>query len=500
MKTTLLKIRKIIKEQNSIDFLILFSFLVGISLLLLYLQKTKISQPKFGGLYREGLYEPVNSLNPVFPKNDSEKAILNIIYPPLIEFDNGRLISKFIESYSFSADYLTLNLELKDSLWSDGSKITTDDLIFSFDLYKKYGPAGVANNLKNTEIKAIDHKRAEIHLNLNDNYFLYNLAQLRILPAKDFSATEPENFNYQLFKISSGPFVFESLKTKKDITIITLKRNEFYQPRPYLDKVVFYVFPSVKSAFDALILKEIDGLAGINYFDLPQNLVYNYHLNKIILPRVIGIFFNSQKIDQNLVQSIYSLNLGQEIKKGIFKDNAEITEGLFSDTWRRVLNLPSLTITKNQGELKPFNLLSPNYYFYPEIARLLKEKLKIEVDYLDANQINEKLTNKDYQAILFGLNFGQPPNIPSFFSKVGYNINNLDNVELEKDFQQLMTDPKVNMNEKLADIETKLLKTNVFLVNPYYLYLLNKKFVGFDQFYLPEPAQRFVKIEFWYQK
>jgi len=500
MKTIFLKIRKIIKEKNLVDFLILISFLFGVSLLIFYLQKTKISQPKFGGLYREGLYEPVNSLNPIFPKNDGEKAILNIIYPPLIEFDNGKLISKFIKNYSFSADYLTLNLELKDSLWSDGSKITTDDLIFSFNLHKKYGPAGVVNNFKNAEIKAIDHKRVEIHLNLNDNYFLYSLAQLRILPAKDFLTTEPENFNYQLFKISSGPFAFESLKTKKDITIITLKRNEFYQPRPYLDKVVFYVFPSIKSAFDALVIKEIDGLAGINYFDLPQNLAYSYNLNKIILPRVIGIFFNSQKIDQNLVQSINSLNLGQEIKNIVFKDNAEIAEGIFSDTWRKVLNLPSVTFNKNQAEIQKFNLLSPNYYFYPEIARLLKEKLKIEVDYFDAEKIDEKLINKDYQAILFGLNFGQPPNISSFFSKIGYNINNLDNVELERDFQQLMTDPKINMNEKLAEIEKKLLKTNVFLVNPYYLYLLNKKFIGFDQFYLPELTQRFVKIEFWYQK
>jgi len=85
---------------------------------------------------------------------------------------------------------------------------------------------------------------------------------------------------------------------------------------------------------------------------------------------------------------------------------------------------------------------------------------------------------------------------------LGYNINNLDNFELEKSFQQLITDPRIKMNEKLEEVEKKILeaRTNIYLVNPYYLYLINKKTIGFDQFYLANPALRFVKIEFWYRK
>jgi len=503
----LLKLRKIILAKETIDILIIILFLSGIAFLIYYLQLTRSLKPKYGGFYKEGLFEPVNSLNPILPKNESEKAILNIIYPPLIEFDNGKIVSKFLNSYYFSPDRLTLSLELKNLKWSDGSKITTDDLAFSFDLFKKYLPPEIADNFKNTQIKIIDQNRAEINLNSNNNYFFFNLNNLKILPAKIFSGLDFNNFDKQILKVGSGPFIFDSIKTKGEITIIHLKRNEFYEPRPYLNEIFFYVFPSTKSAFYALLLKEIDGLAGLNYLEFPQNISFHYKFYRIVLPRIIGIFFNSQKIDKKIVNTFESNINREEIKKYIFKNNAEVSYGIFSPTIRKIFSLPDLNQKINQNtsttdQLQSLKIITPTSYFYPEIARYLKEKYRLDIEFVSSENLNEILTNKNYQAILSGLNYDHPPSLPSFFSKLGYNINNLDNLDLEKAFQQLITDPRIKMNEKLGEIEEKILttKTNIFLVNPYYLYLINKKIVGFDQFYLTKPEARFVKIEFWYRR
>jgi ABC-type transport system substrate-binding protein len=503
---TLLKFKKIILAKETIDVLIIILFFSGLAVLIYYLQLTKPLGPKYGGFYREGLFEPINSLNPVLPKNESEKAILNIIYPPLIEFDNGKIISKFLNSYYFSPDKLTLNLEFKDLKWSDGSEITTDDLAFSFELFKKYSPPEISSNFKNAQIKIIDQKRAEIGLNLNDNYFFFNLNNLKILPVKIFSGLDLNNFDKQVLKVGSGPFVFDYMTSKGEITIIKLKRNEFYKPKPYLEAIYFYVFPSTKSAFYALLLKEIDGLAGLNYLQLPQNIFVNYKVYKIVLPRIIGIFFNSQKADKKNVEDLESKINREEIKKEVFKDNAEISHGIFSSTIRKILYLPDLYKEKNKtnttSQLLSLKITVPTSYFYPEISRYLKEKYRLEVEFIEPENLNETLANKNYQAILTGINYGHPPFLSSFFSKLGYNINNLDNLELEKSFQQLIADPGIKMNEKLKEIEEKILKSesNIFLLNPHYLYLINKKIFGFDQFYLTKPETRFVKVEFWYRK
>ena len=504
---TLLKFKKIILVKETIDVLIILLFFSGLAFLIYYLQLTKPLEPRYGGFYREGLFEPINSLNPVLPKNESEKAILNIIYPPLIEFDNGKIISKFLNSYYFSPDKLTLNLEFKDLKWSDGSKITTDDLAFSFELFKKYSTPEISSNFKNAKIKIIDQKRAEISLNLNDNYFFFNLNNLKILPARIFSGLDLNNFDKQVLKVGSGPFVFDSITSKGEITIIKLKRNKFYEPKPYLDEIYFYVFPSTKSAFSALLLKEIDGLAGLNYLQLPQNIFVNYKVYKIVLPRIVGLFFNSQKVDKKIVEDLGNKIDREEIKKEIFKNNAEISYGIFSKTIRKVFSLPDFYQENPQKPVTSSQPLSlkitvPTSYFYPEISRYLKEKYHLQTEFIDSENLNETLANKNYQAILTGLNYGHPPFLSSFFSKLGYNINNLDNLELERSFQQLISDPNIKMNEKLKEIEGKILKTksNIFLVNPYYLYIINKKIFGFDQFYLTKPETRFVKIEFWYRR
>jgi len=504
---TLLKFKKIILAKETIDILIIILFFSGFIFLIYYLQLTKPVGPKYGSFYREGLFEPINSLNPVLPKNESEKAILNIIYPPLIEFDNGKIVSKFLNSYYFSPDKLTLSLELKDLKWSDGSKITTDDLVFSFELFKKYSSPEIASNFKNAQIKIIDQKRTEINLSLNDNYFFFNLNNLKILPAKFFSGLDLNNFDKQVLKVGSGPFVFDSITSKGEITIIKLKRNKFYEPRPYLEEIYFYVFPSTKAAFEALLLKEIDGLAGLNYLELPQNIFVNYKVYKIVLPRIIGLFFNSQKVDKKIIENLENKIDREEIKKEVFKDNAEISYGIFSTTIRRVFSLNDFYQEKIQKPTpinQPLSLkiTVPTSYFYPEISRYLKEKYHLETEFIEPENLNETLASKNYQAILTGLNYGHPPFLSSFFSKLGYNINNLDNLELERLFQQLIFDPGIKMNEKLKEIEEKIsdIKSNIFLLNPYYIYLISKKISGFDQFYLTKPEARFIKIEYWYQR
>lgn len=504
-KIFFLKLRKYLLTEEIEKFLILIIFLLGI--LIIFLANFEIKKflpplPKYGGIYREGVYEEVRFLNPLSPANDTEKAILNIVFPSFIELDNGKLISKFIKNYYLSADGLTYTFQLKDNLkWSEGSDLTSEDILFSFKLFKKDGPAEIISLFKDVELEAIDQRTIVFHLKTNDNYFLYNLKFLKPLPAKIFSSGLPKFPEF--LKIGSGPFVFESLIKNGEMSYLILKRNELYQPRPYLDKIVFYLYPSARRAFDGLFLKEIDGLAGLNYFNLPANIFFNYKVYKITLPRVIGIFFNSKKVSSEEA-SFWAKNIDRDfLVENIFKNYAEKSEGLFSQTLRKILKIsqPKIDFGKTK-ESKQITLITPSSYFYPEIARYLRNRFNSQIEFVSQEVLNEKIKNKDYEAILMGLNFSHPPFLSPFFSLAGLNLNNLENLELEKSFQNISLDPKIDWGKTVSKIEDQILreKMNIFLVNPYYLFFLNKKFSGFDQIYLFEPAARFVKIEYWFKK
>jgi len=506
IKILILKIRKIIKEKKWFDFVLLAVFVLGIIIVFLDFKKKLFTAYNFNQIYKEGVYEPLYFSNPLSLNNETEKAILKIIYPTLIEFDNGKIISKFIKNYSFSNDKLKLYIELKNNLkWSNGEPLTSDDIYFSFEIFKKYSSPLNNLNFKNISLNVIDQNKIEFNLQVPDNYFLYNLNNFNIFPQKKFSGLEFDKFDIENLKIGSGPFILESVKKEGSINVLTLKRNEFYSPKPFFKKIIFYSFPSLKSAFDALILKQIDGLAGINYFELPKNIFFDYQLKKIILPRVIGIFFNSQKISDQEIENIENLLDKKQIIKSVFKNNAEIADGIFSPTVRKAFDIkdqkPKLKSIKASPttSIEKITLITSETYFYPEITRYLKENLKLNFQILDSTKLEEAILQKNYQAILYGFNYGHPPLLESFFSKIGYNINNTEDIDLEKKFQQLSVEPGIDLIEKTEEIEQKILekKKNIFILNPYYLIIMRKNIKGFDQYYLAKPEDRFVKIELW---
>lgn len=509
MKILILKIRKIFLEKKYFEILIFFFIFISLLFLIIYIQNT-LKKPYQKHTFKEGLVEDINInlLNPLYPKDEYESTILNIIYPPLIEFDNGIIISKFIKSAKFSSDYLTLTIELKDIKWSDGSKITTDDLAFSFDLHKKFGSPNIVNILKNASINIIDTKKAEFKLNLNDNYFIYELKNFRILPKKEFAKVDlgSSEINQDIFKIGSGPFVFKNINYKKNIKILTLQKNIYFSPQPYFNEIQFYIFNSPREAYNSLLLKEIDALSGVNYIEFSNNIKRNYYIKEIVLPRIIGIFFNSQKINSEEVNYLNKIIDRKKLVKEVFKNRAEVSYNIISPTILQILkinlqnseNFPK-ELNKNI-DLSNIKILTTASFFYPEISRWLKKNYNIDYEIIKNEDLYYILEKKDYIGILTGININYPPSVTYFFSKIAYNINNVENIELEKLFQDLTINNQVDSNKTWQNINKILSSYNVFLTNVYYTYIINKKIKGFDQFFLVDPSFRFSKIYLWSQK
>ena len=496
LRDTFLKLRIIFfKKKNYF----LFSFFIFLSFFFfsLFLIYPNPSKEK---VYKEGITEEVFILTPYLTNNETEKTISNIIYPSLFEFYNGDLISKFVEKYFWNKEENTLEIKIYDNLfWSDGEPLTTEDIRFGLEFLKKFAPNEISKFFKDVEFKIINDKQGVFNYKNQNNYFLYNLKYLKPLPSKIFSKYSPNFKDFDLVKIGSGPFVLKEI-SNSDKKIIILEKNKKYKNPIFLEEVRFIYYPNQRELINGLINKEIDGFFGFAYPDLTPGLKKRIKVYRIIMPRVIGLFFNKDKVkEEKIIESLNGLIDREKILKEIFQGEGEISYGIFSPSLRKRLKIEDLKIEKREEKIPTttFNIFTSKSYIYPDLARYLKEKYNLNYTLLNSEELNNLIKNKDYEVILYGLNYNYPPELFYFWSQGGLNLNSFKNQFLEKKFSDILTNPQIDIFKENGEIEKEILKekANIFLINPYYLGILDKNIKGFDIVFLNEFNERFVKIE-----
>jgi peptide/nickel transport system substrate-binding protein len=89
-----------------------------------------------------GIADDVQTFNTLFVFSVNEGAITDLLYPSLVDFKwndtNGNIVAypMIAESWKWSDDSSSVKFNLrKDVLWSDGEKLTAEDVVFSFDVF-----------------------------------------------------------------------------------------------------------------------------------------------------------------------------------------------------------------------------------------------------------------------------------------------------------------------------------------------------------------------------
>src|SRR5260221_3881984 len=119
----------------------------------------------------------------------------------------------------WNSDFTQVDIPLRDGItWSDGQPFTSDDIVFSLNMYKAHptllfgGP--IAAEVK--DVKAVDKLTARITLNAPDPRFIYDnfsvkiWGSTRIVPKHIWEGQDPETFtNFDLAKgwpVWTGPY------------------------------------------------------------------------------------------------------------------------------------------------------------------------------------------------------------------------------------------------------------------------------------------------------
>ncbi|GIW65983.1 MAG: hypothetical protein KatS3mg094_502 [Candidatus Parcubacteria bacterium] len=501
---------KLIKDLNKIEKLIILisvflSFILIIFSVKYFYKEIFGKKFKYNGILKEGIYQPINTLNPFLAENQSERMLVNLIYDSLVRpSGNGGYELELAKKITEIDKGLKYEIELKEAYWSNGERINTKDVLDSLYYYKVYSNNPSRFYFDNIEAEKIDNYKLIFKLPTVDNLFIQKLSQIKIIPSKIWSKYEPDdwkNKDEELIKISSGPFIFY----RKNNNILEFIRNKYYKPFPYINKIYVFIYPNTNEAYEKLKIKEINAIGGLMPKFIENNISRTLKIENIIIPRIIAIFFNSEKIKQSEIEDFKKNINYTELEKEIFNNKYfEVSNSIFSPSIRKILLLsPSqLVENKNYNSKKyDFKIIIPDNYLINKIANYFQKKYGIKIEIRNINEINNKIIPKgDYEGLIYGISYKLIPDLRYFFEENSvFNLTKENYPEIIKLIQELEIGPRDNFSKILIEIDEKINKLPIiFLVNPYYPYILPRNLKNFNVYYLNDPSEKFVKIEEWY--
>jgi len=355
------------KNEKIVFFVLFFLFFFSFSFLIINfsLSITKV-EPKEGGIFVEGIVGFPTCLNPVFSlTSDIDDSISNLLFSSLMKFEDKILVPGMVEDYKVLEEGKVFEVSLKDNIfWSDGKKITSDDVIFTVETIQNPEVKSPLRSIwVGVELEKISEKSMKFMLKNPSPLFPENLTLLKPIPKHLFENTPPGNISlscWTLKPLSSGPYLLERIERDKSgkITLIELIRNEnYFEKKPYIKKIIFRFFENEEKLMEAVKRKEIDGFSLKEFSQIPGFKILSFKM-----PRYFGVFFN--------------------LENKIFSEK-EIREALNFGTNRKEILKKAVL---NKGEIIDSPVL-------PEF--LSKEQKSLTFDFTRAKEILEKAGYRD---------------------------------------------------------------------------------------------------------
>jgi peptide/nickel transport system substrate-binding protein len=265
-------------------------------------QFSKPAEKKSSGdtIVRGGLHE-FSIINPVLSVSSESANLEPAIFDGLIKIDiKGEPQPNLAFSWNISEDKLKWTFYLKRGVrFHDGKELTADDVVFTYEAVKKPENKGRYYSFFEfvKDIKAIDKYTIEITLIRPYVSFLYGL-EVGILPrhlleGKDLLHSE---FNYK--PIGTGPYRLD----KWDEGEIILNANkDYFNGRPYINRIIIKNFSNQKVMWARLMRGEIDFAPAMtpSDYEIIKNIPF-FKTYSVLKPYYYMIAFNLMEKDFNV--------------------------------------------------------------------------------------------------------------------------------------------------------------------------------------------------------
>jgi peptide/nickel transport system substrate-binding protein len=183
-----------------------------------------------------------------------------MIWEPLLWFNNlkgGKISPWLAKSYKWSNGNKTLTFNLRPGVkWNDGKPFTSKDVLFSYNMAKKYADFGYCGCTKTvSKVTTPNSLTVQFHLKKKDSTMLFWIASAEPFPQHIF-ASKGDPAKVQITKpVATGPFMMGSFSPQ----VFVLKRNPHYwqKGKPYVNALRYPAYSSNDSDQLALVNGEI---------------------------------------------------------------------------------------------------------------------------------------------------------------------------------------------------------------------------------------------------
>jgi len=508
-------------------FVFISSLIVAIIAIFLILGKINdsfmVEVPTNGGTVTEGIIGTPTLINPVLALSDADKDLTAIVYSGLMRKDtNGNFIPDLAESYTVSPDGINYTFVIrKNAKFHDGVKVTADDVIFTINKIKD--PLIKSPRVGWDVVTVSKKDDSTVVFTLNKPYISFmDNTTIGILPLhiwKNVTTTEFGLSPLNIKSIGSGPYKIDSvskntngipekyfLKYFKDFTLET----------PHIKYLNIISYANEKDLIKAMLSHSIDQAGGISPEKASSLEEAGYAIHTATLPRIFGIFFNSNKnkifanktviqalnkaIDKqdivNKVLSGYGVVVNSPIPETILSDKSntntvntsidEANELLDKNGWvkgedgiRSQGGTKTVTQTKKVGKKTvttktqvstgtatklTFSLTTGDTPEFKYAATLIKEQLEkigaqVDIKIYETGQLNQIIRARDYEFLLFGQDIKHESDLFSFWhssqkNDPGYNIALYSNAKVDNILESI---------QKTTEYEQRIAKYKDFV-------------------------------------
>jgi len=198
-------------------------------------------------------------INPLLATDSASEEIVQWIFNGLFKYDkDGKIIPDLAKEYKFlSKKELIVRLK-KGVLWHDGVEFTSKDVVFTYNLAisdKIFSPYSSEFRYVKS-VKALDKYTLKI-VYKKPYYKALEIWMIGMLPSHILEKEENiMNTSFNFHPVGTGAYILKELKVSSDIVLHANKN--YFEHKPYIDKIVYHFIPDPSTKFLMLKSKKLD--------------------------------------------------------------------------------------------------------------------------------------------------------------------------------------------------------------------------------------------------
>ncbi len=447
--------------------------------------------------YVEGVARQPVTFLPHQISSKNEKTVASLVYKGLFKYNIfGSIEPDLAETWKTSPDGLVYTIKLKkNQRWSDGSPVTSDDLIYT---------AFNSPNLRDVATDKIDAQTVRYTLPNKYAPFL-NLLTTPVMKDQSIDKYDP------LMPVTNGKYRIVAVRKQgdlvKEVVLVSTAKE------PNFRKIVFKYYPNEEELITGAKLGEVDG------FTLDQTVeLENFENKKFPLQGVYyALYFNLDN------EKLKNKELRQKLEKVIPKAKMVEPYGIPADG-----PISRNTYTDTKLDFEPYDELFvedlsltgqlvitvPNLTQHKELAKSIesiweeKLNLDVEVKTFDAETFADKVVKlRNYEIMLYGQETSRDPDRYVNWHSTQKNHPGLN---LSK-FEQVRADRALEEGRNVTEPEERRLHYHefqkviteevpaIFLYHPYQNFYISKYIEGLGEKYTFNVQDKFLDFDSWYR-